>query len=64
MAAPRVRCAHCGEWFDRRAVNQSYCFEDECRNARNAANVANYRAIVAHRADVRLELAIQRGGAA
>lgn len=43
MAAPRVRCTHCGEPFDRRAVNQSYCFAPLCRKARTRDRVKAWR---------------------
>ncbi len=43
MAAARAHCTNCGEPFDRRAVNQSYCFADECRKARNRENVRAFR---------------------
>lgn len=60
MAAPRARCAHCGEPFDRRAVNQSYCFEDECRAARNRENVRAFRAARAQLDQVQWNAAIAR----
>jgi hypothetical protein len=47
MAAPRVRCSHCGEPFDRRAANQFYCAEDDCRRARERDRKAAYRQSVA-----------------
>lgn len=53
MAAPRVRCSHCGEPFDRRAVNQSYCFEPECRKARTRERVKAWRHAVAKLEDAR-----------
>lgn len=53
MAAPRVRCVKCGEPFDRRAVNQSYCFEDECRRARERDRKLAYRRSVAQLEDAR-----------
>lgn len=43
MAAPRIRCAHCGEPFDRRQVTQSYCFKLQCRRARNTARIREWR---------------------
>ncbi len=53
MAAPRVRCANCGEPFDRRATNQSFCFREECLRARERDRKLSWRHAVAQLDDVR-----------
>jgi hypothetical protein len=60
MAAPRARCANCGEPFDRRAVNQSYCFKLACRRARNRERLRAWRQTKAQLHEARWQATIRR----
>lgn len=62
MAAPRVRCACCGEPWDRRAVNQAYCPKPACQRAHNADRLREWRRATAYREDARHRAAIERTG--
>lgn len=45
MAAPRIRCNHCGDIFDRRQVTTSYCEKDDCRRAHERDRKREYRTV-------------------
>ncbi len=45
MAAPRIRCNHCGEPFDRRAVTVFYCKADACQKAHARDRMKRWRKV-------------------
>ena len=64
MAAEPTNCLGCGDRFVPQTFTQHYCLKPECRKARNAAKVRDWRATTAYRDSVRHERAIERGRAA
>lgn len=45
MAAPRIRCAHCGDPFDRRQVTTSYCAKEDCQRAHHRDRMRALRTV-------------------